>query len=138
MARGEAVSIQVDGLRKLQSELRSLDRQLPKELRKINKDAADILRDEARRLAPIGPTERLRASIRSVAGSSSAAVKIGTPARVPYAAPLIWGHGSKGSPRPQGGYMVANKFVTKAMKNTTKEITRTYDRAIGKFVKRVL
>ena len=59
----DAVSIEVDGLKELQRELRNLgDKALPKEMRLINKDGADKVRDTARDMAPV-VSGRLKKSI---------------------------------------------------------------------------
>ena len=55
--------IEVEGVRALQKQLRTLDdKALKAELRKVNKDAATIVADEAKNLVPVR-SGRLKASI---------------------------------------------------------------------------
>lgn len=81
--------IRVEGLRELQRHLRMLDVALPRELRKANKQAAEIVAVEARRRTPVR-TGRARRSITVRAEQRGASVK-GGGARVPYFAWLDYG-----------------------------------------------
>lgn len=66
--------IRIEGLREFTSDLRSVDRRLPREIRSLNKDAADKVATEARKRAP-RRTGRLAGSIRSGATQRHAYVK---------------------------------------------------------------
>lgn len=130
----DAVSIEVDGLKELRRELRNLgDKALPKELRLINKEGADKVRDTARDMAPV-VSGRLKRSIGSLAGQTSAKVKAGTAARVTYAGPVIFGH----RPRPQGGFTEPNNFLIRALGHDAEYIRRLYDERLNKLANKHL
>jgi len=130
----DAVSIEVDGLKELRRELRNLgDKALPKELRLINKEGADKVRDTARDMAPV-VSGRLKKSIGSLAGQTSAKVKAGTAARAPYAGPVIFGH----RPRPQGGFTEPNNFLIRALGHDAEYIRRLYDERLNKLANKHL
>ena len=65
------VGLQVDGLKDVQKALRDVDKALPRELRKANLAAAEIVAVEARRLAPRQSTKLLK-SIKAQAGQREA------------------------------------------------------------------
>lgn len=75
-------AIVVEGLRELQSSLREVSDELPRELRKINKAAADLVVPAAQRRAP-SVSGRLRKSIVARAEQRGASIK-GGGKRVPY------------------------------------------------------
>lgn len=137
MAKQQAVGLQVDGLKDVQKALRTVDKALPRELRKANLAAAEIVAVEARRLAP-RQSGRLQKSIKAQAGQREASVKVGTPARTPYAGPAIWGWGSKRNPRPQGGWQPRNLFPQKALANKHKQVSKAYEKAVKALTKRNL
>jgi HK97 gp10 family phage protein len=121
-------SIKVDGLRELQRQLRTLDNKAMKaELRKVNKDAATIVADEARNLVPVR-SGRLRASIGARAGQTSASVKAGTGSRVPYAGPIHFGWPARNI-RPQ-------PFLYEALGKKWKEVYNAYDKNVSDLVKK--
>ena len=126
----DAVSIEVDGLKELRRELRNLG---DKEMRLINKEGSDKVRDTARDMAPV-VSGRLKKSIGSLAGQTSAKVKAGTAARVPYAGPVIFGH----RPRPQGGYTEPNNFLIRALGHDAEYIRRLYDERLNKLANKHL
>lgn len=126
----DPVGIEVDGLKELTRSLYRVDKGLTKELRLANKAAADAVRDRAQELVPV-VSGALRKSIGSRASTKSAAVKAGSPARVPYAAAVIWGH----QPRPQGGFTEPNNFLIEALGYEYDEIKRIYDKRVAKLAK---
>lgn len=91
-----AKAIEVHGLREFRRELKRLGEEFPKELRQANKDAAELVADEARRRAPRGPHEgkpKIQPAVASVkAGGTQRAgyVAIGG-ARSPHAPVLEFG-----------------------------------------------
>jgi HK97 gp10 family phage protein len=121
-------SIKVEGLKDLQRQLRALDdKSMKAELRKVNKGAATIVADEARNLVPVR-SGRLRASIGARAGQTSASVKAGTAARVPYAGPIHFGWGARNI-RPQ-------PFLYEALGKKWKEVYSAYDKNVSDLVKK--
>ena len=131
------VGLQVDGLKDVQKALRDVDKALPRELRKANLAAAEIVAVEARRLAP-HQSGRLKKSIKAQADQRSASVKVGTPSRTPYAGPAVWGWGSKRNPRPQGGWQPPNLFAQRALGNKHKQVSKAYEKAVDQLTKRNL
>lgn len=87
-----SIRLDVPGLREFRTELRRISKDLPREVREANKEAAELLVDPARAVARSRPHPRpgsaLTATIRSTATQRSAALNIGN-ARRPY------GHGQE-------------------------------------------
>lgn len=134
MGNSKAVGVEVDGLKELRKALRDLgDKELPKEMRLVNKAGADKVRDTARDMAPVH-SGKLKKSIGSLAGQTSAKVKAGTAARVPYAGAVIFGH----RPRPQGGYTEPNNFLIRALGHDAEYIRRLYDERLNKLASKHL
>jgi hypothetical protein len=122
-------SIKVEGLRGLQSQLRAIDDKAMKaELRKVNKDAATIVADEARNLVPVR-TGRLRASIGARGGQTSSTVKAGTSSRVPYAGPIHFGWGARNI-RPQ-------PFLYDALGKKWREVYDAYEKNLSTLVNKM-
>lgn len=78
--------IDVHGLKDLQRELRAVDRDWPKELRKANKSAADLVAEGTRQsfASRGGVAPKVAASVKSLAQQRNASVRIGGD-RFPYA-----------------------------------------------------
>lgn len=99
-----SMRLTVDGLREFRRELRGIDRELPKELQRENKQFANEVAGMAR-AAYVGIyTQRSGAGARSIRGlatQTSAAVAIGTQ-RTPYMLGQEFGAGPADS--PSGGY----------------------------------
>jgi len=127
------VELKIEGLKELRSELRKMDKTLPKEMRPINKEAADTVRDTARKEAPVISGKLVR-SITARAGQKDASVKAGSAARVPYAGPVIFGH----NPRLQGGFTEPNNFLLRALGIEYDHIRKLYDERINKLAKKHL
>jgi hypothetical protein len=89
-------AIEVTGLRELRTALRQASAELPRELARVNQQAAEIVAAEARRRAPEGPHEGkpaitpVRQSIRALRQQSKGVVAIGG-ARSPHAVVLEFG-----------------------------------------------
>ncbi len=84
MADDRPMRVEVDGIRAFQRALKKLDEtEIPKAIQSANKEFADTVRDDARGLAPQGPSGKLRASIVSRATKTTASIR-GGGARVPY------------------------------------------------------
>lgn len=121
--------IEVEGIRALQKQLRTMDdKALKGELRKVNKDAATIVADEAKNLVPVR-SGRLRASIGARAGQREASVKAGTEARVPYAGPIHFGWAARNI-RPQ-------PFLYEALGKKWREVYDAYDKNMRSLVKKI-
>jgi len=127
MAR-DAMRIEVKGLKQIQREVRSVDRDLAKEMRAAGKSAAQIIADQGEIEAP-KRTGRLAASVKSVAQTNSAAVKAGTAARVPYAEPVHFGWPARG--------IKANPFLYRAIAKTSDRAAAEYEKKIGELAGRI-
>lgn len=88
--RRNSVSIEIDGLRDLQRRIRQTgDKGLGRELRQVNRDAADIVKNDASPRVPVR-TGRLRSTLKSTPEQRGASVRLGGP-KAPYAPPIHWG-----------------------------------------------
>lgn len=117
----------VDGLKELQKEIRKTeDVELKKRLRLANKEAAQVVADQAKVEVP-RRSGRLARSIGTQATQTSAFVKAGTAARVPYAGPIHFGW-PKRNIRPQ-------PFLYEAMDKRIGEVRKAYEKNLGKITK---
>lgn len=99
--QGSGVSVQVDGLKKLQRDLKKAENGLTKDVKAVNKEAAEIVAQEVRTRAPVR-SGRLKKSVRAGATLTSGVVRIGN-ASTPYSKPIIFGwpkHHIKPNPFP--------------------------------------
>lgn len=126
--------IEVEGLRDLQRELRALDADAPKELRKANLEAAEVVAQATRQSFSSrgGVAPKVAASVRAVAQQRNASVKIGG-ARFPYALGSNFGSlRYKQFPRPtKPDYSL---FVS--IKAKRDDVLDTYDDALKKLTKK--
>lgn len=85
--------IQVTGLKELVRELKKIDGQLPKEVRRANFAVAKLVANEAQQRAGAGtPIQRKAASaIRASAGAGKASVSVRPSARIPFANGAFFG-----------------------------------------------
>ncbi len=113
--------------REVRNALRRVDVKLPRELRKVNKEAADMV---ARATQPEIPTVtgRLKKSTRAQATTTTAAVKSGSPARTPYAGPIHFGW-PKHNIEP-------NEYIYRGLKKVEKKVIKLYERGIAKLMRR--
>ena len=117
----------VDGLKALQKEIRKTeDVEMKKRLRLANKEAAQVVADQAKVEVP-RRSGRLARSIGTQASQTSAFVKAGTAARVPYAGPIHFGW-PKRNIRPQ-------PFLYEALDKRIGEVRRAYEKNLGKITK---
>lgn len=136
--------VTVRGLRDLQKALRELDKTYPRELRVVNKDAAEIVASGARSKAQSlgGVHAKSAPSIKAAAQQRQAGVSIGGP-RWPYAIGAEFGGGKygKGNPTPGGGYTTqfppwrgrgtgAGYFLFPTIRRDIPRIEEHYERAL--------
>ncbi len=114
-------------------------REAPKELRgglkDANKAAAELVRDEARRIVP-QRTGALKRSITAQASASSGRVKAGSAKRVPYGAPVHFGwptRPNKGR-RWRGGPIAPNPFLYEAQDARVDQVRAAFDSAVSRWV----
>ncbi|MEV7467197.1 hypothetical protein AB0O20_11950 [Streptomyces kronopolitis] len=138
MARNSAYTIQVEGLRELQRNVRQLrDRELNKAVREANKLSAQVLLPQAVKESPDGHRDaksskryrpgKLDKSIKVVASTKSAVIKAGSAARVPYAAAIHYGYRKRG--------ISPNRFLFRAMARKSDVVAATYERRIAGVVR---
>lgn len=89
-----SVTVKVDGLRRLQRDLRAVGDDLA-DLKDTNAAVSQLVAAEARRRAPTGASGRLAASGRGNRAAGRATVLFGG-ARVPYAGPVHYGWPARG------------------------------------------
>ncbi|MFE9026230.1 hypothetical protein ACFYOA_08200 [Streptomyces iakyrus] len=138
MARSSAYTVRVEGLREFQTTVRRLrDRELSKKVRAVNKAAAEIVKPEAKRGAPVGKRDaksnkryrpgKLSKSVTVQASAKSAVIKAGSAARVPYAAPIHYGYPKRN--------IRANRFLYRAMARKSAEVSEQYEQEISALVR---
>lgn len=76
---------------------------------------------------PKSRSSRVRATGKVAARKGVARVQFGSPA-TPWAGPSHFGHGTPGSPRPQGGYMLPNPFLYDAADQRREQVIDLYYR----------
>jgi hypothetical protein len=126
IAAGGNGSIQLKGARELARGLKQAGADL-KDLRQVNKDAAQIVVPEAKSLAP-HRSGKLAASVRAGATQKAGVVRVGSK-RVPYAGPINYGW-PKHNIKP-------TMFANRAAKNTEPQWTKLYADAVQKIINRI-
>lgn len=91
-------------------------------------EAARLVAERAERQAP-ALSGVLRDTIRTFAQKRNAGIRVGF-ARVPYAGPVVGGHGSASFPRAQGGFMRPNPFPYDALDQRYSAVIEVYERFI--------
>lgn len=141
MAQRSAYTIQVDGLREFQRNVRTLkDKELNKAVRAANKASGEVLLPQAVHESPDGKRDaksskayrpgRLDKSIKVTASAKGAVIKAGSAARVPYAAAIHFGYRKRN--------IRANRFLFRAMARKSAQVAETYERRIDAVVRNFL
>lgn len=129
MARERVV---IEGDEKLQKQLTKIVKGVD-DLREVGKSAAKPVADRAYGQVPVD-SGALQADIRTFATKTNAGVRVGRK-RLPYAGPIIGGHGADGVERPQGGYIAPPRpFLFNAMDERHDAVIATYERFIDDLV----
>jgi len=119
-------AIEVFGGRELRRTLNRVGDDITKDaLKRANKEAAELVAAEARRLVPV-ESGRLKASIRATGGVASGSVKAGNKVRVPYAGVIHYGWPARN--------IRATPFITAAVANKIGDARRAYLRAIDRII----
>lgn len=127
IASGGNSQLQLKGAAQLAKGLRQAGADL-KDLRDINKQAAQIVAPAAKALAP-RRSDRLARSIRAGATQKAGVVRAGNNSKVKYAGVINYGwpkHNIK-----------ATMFANKAAKNTEPQWTQLYADAVQKIINRI-
>lgn len=119
--------LQLKGARELARGLKQAGADL-KDLRQVNKQAAQLVVPEAKSLAP-HKTGRLAASVRAGATQKAGVVRAGSK-RIPYAGVINYGW--------PGHNIKPTRFATKAAKNTEPQWTQLYADAVQKIIDRIV
>ena len=117
-------SVKIEGLSKLSRELKKLSADLPKELKTVSKDAAEIVASEARTIVPIR-TGRLRSRIKAGATAKGGDVRV---SGLIYAKPIHFGW-ARHHIRP-------NPFVYHALDSRRAEVIEKFRDGVHDFVER--
>lgn len=126
--------IKVTGLRELRTELRGMDRKLPREIRKAGNEAAAIVVRVAKPRVPIGPPRGGHASesIRAASTQSSVGVAEGS-AKYPYMPWLDFGgtinkHTGHPTHRP---FLKHGRYIWAAFAEHKGEVLDKYQRCLA-------
>ena len=111
--------------------LRSLDREVRRQIPPIAKEAAEPVATTSRRLVPRGPTGLLAKSIRTFGTQKDAGVRAGKKS-VPWAGPVHFGDDQ----RSQGGYVLPDPFLYDALGARRAEVIDTFDERVGALVRK--
>lgn len=108
--------LRVEGFAKLSKTLRQAEHDLD-DLKDVNQRVSEIARDAIADEVPVGPTGRLRRSVRGNRAKSRATVTVGY-ASVPYGPPIHWGWPKRN--------IEPNKFGERGLEAAEPEIVRAY------------
>lgn len=119
-------TVRVEGLRELSKSLKAIDKALPKELTKLNKEAAEIVSPEAVRRAP-RVSGKLAAAVKPGATTAGGFVKV---SGLPYVGPIIGGW-----PRHN---IKANPFIFQALDEKHDAVVDHYQDGVAELIDRLL
>ncbi|MCI2148846.1 HK97 gp10 family phage protein [Bifidobacterium crudilactis] len=127
-ASGAKTTITVKGADNLARTLKKAGADM-KDLRKGNKQAAQVVVGPARTLAPKGKTGRLSKSVRAGATAKAGVIRAGNNKTVPYAGPIEYGW--------PGHHIEAQPFVRTAAKQTEPQWTQIYKKIVDDAIAQV-
>jgi hypothetical protein len=119
-------TVKIEGLKELRTSLKAISKELPKELTKLNKAAAELVSPEAQSRAPVR-SGRLRDAVKPGATQTGGFVKV---SGLPYVGPIVGGwpkHNIK-----------ANPFLWNALDAKTDEVVDKYQDGIADLIDRYL
>ena len=119
--------IEIEGIKKLSRQLKQLDGDLLKELKSINKEAAEKVADEARSLVPVR-SGTLKSSIRASGLQSTGVVRSGNKS-VPYANVIHFGW--------RRHNIEPNPFLYDALDERRQEVLATYEKQLNQLIDKV-
>lgn len=131
-------TVQVAGARQLRRALKQAGDDF-QDLKDLNRKAAEVVAARARALAPVGPTGRLRDSVRAAGTKTAAIVRMGKKS-VPYANAVHWGRSwwpNKHHPRAAISKIEGNPFVSLAAQATEAQWVGLYEDGINKIIDRI-
>jgi len=122
-----AIRFELEGARELVKALRTIDRDLPKELQKIHKSIAEPVAEAARLKAPVGKTGRLKRSVKAYGTQRISA--IGAGARLLYAGPIHYGWPAHN--------IVAQPFLNTTLTENQDSMINNYETELDDFIQGV-
>ena len=131
--------IEIKGLKRAMRLMKDLDGDFKKQFKDIHKGAADIVADEARRLAPV-KTGRLRQSIRTSGTTKGGVIRIGKK-KISYAGRVTFGDPTSLFGRIAGGGGIkikGNPFFYEAADRQFEQVVQYYDRELEQILDRAL
>jgi hypothetical protein len=131
--------IEIKGLKRAMRLMKDLDGDFKTQFKNIHKGAADIVADEARRLAPV-KTGRLRKSIRTSGTTKGGVIRIGKK-KIPYAGRVTFGDPTSlfGRIAVGGGIKIkGNPFFYEAADRQFTEVVEYYDEELEQILDRAL
>lgn len=135
-------TVKVEGADELRRVLRELqDAGLKKELAAANRSAAQVVAERAMPNVPVGPTGRLRQSVKALGSQREGKVKAGT-AKVDYAAAIHWGRkvGNVGYPpnnRIGANPITGRPFLFDAAQAAADDVTDVYEAAVDRLLDQI-
>ena len=117
-------TIKIEGLKELHQNLKKLSDKLPKELKTVSKDAAEIVATEARTLAPV-LTGRLRGRVKAGATAKGGDVRI---MGLVYAKPIVFGW--------KRHNIAPNPFIYHALDNRRDEVIARFEKDVNALVEK--
>lgn len=136
--------IKVVGLDRFRKQLREAQAAEPKELARAMKEISQLVVSKARpRLRsqikhPARSTGRLEASVKAASTVRTAAVRVGTPVRVPYAGWWIFGGPKYKSNRPPNRrYIKEGRVIYPVLAENTQEIYLLTEQVIARLARRL-
>lgn len=131
--------IKIVGLKRAMRLMKDLDGDFKKQFKDIHKGAADIVAEEARRLAPV-KTGRLRSSIRTSGTNKGGIIRIGKK-KIPYAGRVTFGDPTSLYGRIAGGGGIkikGNPFFYDAADREFKKVVDYYNVELEQILDRAL
>lgn len=121
-----AAQLRLIGYRELKRDLRRMGDEAIAELKRVNKEAADMVADTARPEIPVR-SGRLKGTLRTTGTMRGGVVRMGRKA-VPYAGPIHFGWPSRPAPARgwRGGPIAPNPFLYEAMDKRVGDVMDTY------------
>lgn len=121
-----AAQLRLIGYRELKRDLRRMGDEAIADLKRVNKEAADMVADTARPEIPVR-SGRLKGTLRTTGTMRGGVVRMGRKA-VPYAGPIHFGWPNRPAPARgwRGGPIAPNPFLYEAMDKRVGDVMDTY------------
>ena len=121
-----AAQLRLIGYRELKRDLRRMGDEAVADLKRVNKEAADMVADTARPEIPVR-SGRLKGTLRTTGTMRGGVVRMGRKA-VPYAGPIHFGWPNRPAPARgwRGGPIAPNPFLYEAMDKRVGDVMDTY------------